>query len=122
MGLEKQLRQYAEWRILLAANSLSLTTEDEIDSTDIDNVGQWSIQIDLRKDLWKYVEITASSIKEWKNTFINKVLILFYFINKCMFFSSLIFVVHKKKLNVGSKLLKILKRKYPKMIQLFFIG
>jgi hypothetical protein len=75
------LRQYAEWRTLLAANSLNLTSEDEIDSTDIDNINRWSIQIDLRKDLWKYVEITASSIKEWKNTFITKVFIEFSLTN-----------------------------------------
>ncbi len=75
------MRQYAEWRTLLAANSLNITSEDEIDSTDIDNINRWSIQIDLRKDLWKYVEITASSIKEWKNTFITKVLIEFSLTN-----------------------------------------
>ncbi len=75
------MRQYAEWRTLLAANSLNLTSEDEIDSTDIDNINRWSIQIDLRKDLWKYVEITASSIKEWKNTFITKVFIEFSLTN-----------------------------------------
>jgi len=75
------LRQYAEWRTLLAANSLNLTSEDEVDSTDIDNINRWSIQIDLRKDLWKYVEITASSIKEWKNTFITKVFIEFSLTN-----------------------------------------
>jgi hypothetical protein len=75
------LRQYAEWRTLLAANSLNPTSEDEIDSTDIDNINRWSIQIDLRKDLWKYVEITASSIKEWKNTFITKVFIEFSLTN-----------------------------------------
>jgi hypothetical protein len=79
MALEKQLRQYAEWRTLLAANSLSPANEDHIDSTDINNVSQWSEEIDLRKDLWKYVEITASSIKEWKNTFINKVFIQIFF-------------------------------------------
>lgn len=67
------MRQYAEWRRLLAANSLTPTNEDEVDDEDINNVTQWSNAIDLRKDLWKYVEITASSIKEWKNTFINKV-------------------------------------------------
>jgi hypothetical protein len=33
------------------------------------------MEIDLRKDSWKYVEITSASIKEWKNTFINKVFI-----------------------------------------------
>jgi hypothetical protein len=77
MGLEKQLRQYAEWRTLLAANSLSSTNEDQVDNADINNITKWSIKIDLRKDLWKYVEITASSIKEWKNTFINKVFYLF---------------------------------------------
>ncbi len=75
------MRQYAEWRTLLAANSLNITSEDEIDSTDIDNINRWSIQIDLRKDLWKYVEITASSIKEWKNTFITKVFIEFSLTN-----------------------------------------
>jgi hypothetical protein len=75
------LRQYAEWRTLLAANSLNPTSEDEIDSTDIDNINRWSIQIDLRKDLWKYVEITLSSIKEWKNTFITKVFIEFSLTN-----------------------------------------
>ncbi len=75
------MRQYAEWRTLLAANSLNPTSEDEIDSTDIDNINRWSIQIDLRKDLWKYVEITASSIKEWKNTFITKVFIEFSLTN-----------------------------------------
>ncbi|CAF1088574.1 unnamed protein product [Rotaria sordida] len=72
MGLEKQLRQYAEWQALLASNSLSPTNEDQIENEDIYNVSQWSIEIDLRKDIWKYVEITSSSIKEWKNTFINK--------------------------------------------------
>jgi hypothetical protein len=77
MGLEKQLRQYAEWRTLLAANSLSSTNEDQVDNADINNITKWSIKIDLRKDLWKYVEITTSSIKEWKNTFINKVFYLF---------------------------------------------
>ena len=75
MTLEKQLRQYAEWRTLLAANSLNSSNEDNSDTVDINNVSQWSEEIDLRKDLWKYVEITASSIKEWKNTFIDKVLI-----------------------------------------------
>jgi len=102
LGLEKQLRQYAEWRTLLAANSLSSTDENRVDSNDLNNISQWSIRIDLRKDLWKYVEITASAIKEWKNTLINKV---FYFKILCklrFFFSiSLIFVVLKKKLNVG---------------------
>jgi hypothetical protein len=75
MKVEKQLRQYAEWRSLLAANTLSSTSDDKIDTSDIENVDRWSIQIDLRKDLWKYVEITASSIKEWRSTFINKVFI-----------------------------------------------
>jgi hypothetical protein len=79
MALEKQLRQYAEWRTLLAANSLNPTNEDHVDSADINNVSRWSEEIDLRKDLWKYVEITASSIKEWKNTFINKVFAFFLF-------------------------------------------
>jgi hypothetical protein len=79
MALEKQLRQYAEWRTLLAANSLNPTNEDHVDSVDINNVSRWSEEIDLRKDLWKYVEITASSIKEWKNTFINKVFAFFLF-------------------------------------------
>jgi hypothetical protein len=75
MRVEKLLKQYAEWRTLLAANSLNAINDDQIDNTDMNNVSQWSIKIDLRKDLWKYVEITASSIKEWKNTLINKVFI-----------------------------------------------
>ncbi|CAF3428145.1 unnamed protein product [Rotaria socialis] len=72
MGLEKQLRQYAEWQTLLATNSLSSVNEDHVDNADIQSVNRWSIEIDLRKDLWKYLEITSSAIKEWKNTFINK--------------------------------------------------
>jgi hypothetical protein len=75
MRVEKLLKQYAEWRTLLAANSLNTMNDDQIDNTDMNNVSQWSIKIDLRKDLWKYVEITASSIKEWENTLINKVFI-----------------------------------------------
>lgn len=73
MGLEKQLRQYAEWQTLLATNSSNSLNEDYFDNNDIKNVNQWSRDIDLRKDLWKYVEITFSAIKEWKNTFVNKV-------------------------------------------------
>ncbi len=48
-------------------------SEERIDNDEINNINEWSIQIELRKDLWKYIEITTSSIKEWKNTFINKV-------------------------------------------------
>ena len=77
MGLEKQLRQYAEWQILLAANSATTMNEDPIDIEEMENVSRWSTEIDLRKDLWKYLEITSSSIKQWKNTFINKVGIFF---------------------------------------------
>lgn len=71
--MEKQIRQYGEWRMLLAANSFNPSDDDQIDSQDLENVDQWSNQIELRKDLWKYLEITTSSIKEWKNSFINKV-------------------------------------------------
>lgn len=59
--------------MLLASNSLNPSDDDLLDNQYLDNVNQWSSQIDLRKDLWKYLEITTSSIKEWKNTFINKV-------------------------------------------------
>lgn len=73
MGLEKQLRQYDEWQKLLAANTFNAGNDDQNENEDIQNVSRWSIEIDLRKDIWKYVEITTSTIKEWKNTFINKV-------------------------------------------------
>ena len=73
MKLEKLLRQYDEWQALLAANISTPTNEDEYEDDDIENVNRWSIEIDLRKDVWKYLEVTTSSIKEWKNTFINKV-------------------------------------------------
>ena len=73
MSIEKELRQYSQWRISLAANSSNPTAEDEIDPQEMENVETWSNEIELRKDLWKYVEITVSSIDEWKKTFINKV-------------------------------------------------
>lgn len=73
MSIEKELRQYSQWRMSLAANSSNPTAEDEIDPQEMENVEQWSNEIELRKDLWKYVEITVSSIDEWKKTFINKV-------------------------------------------------
>ena len=75
MKLEKLFRQYAEWQTLLAANISTPTHEDKYEDDDIDNVNRWSTEIDLRKDVWKYIEVTASSIKEWKNTLINKVLV-----------------------------------------------
>jgi hypothetical protein len=85
MKIEKQLRQYAEWRTLLAINSLNSIRDDQIDNSDIENIDHWSIQIDLRKDLWKYLEITASSIQEWKNTFITKVSIRVFLCQKKKF-------------------------------------
>jgi hypothetical protein len=69
------LREYADWRTVLAANSVNPADEDQVNIDDLNNVSQWSMEIDLRKDSWKYVEITSTSIKEWKNTFINKVFI-----------------------------------------------
>ena len=59
--------------MLLEANSFNPAGEDAFDTHDLENVDQWSTQIELRKDLWKYLEITTSSIKEWKDSFINKV-------------------------------------------------
>ena len=53
MGLEKQLRQYAEWQILLAANSATTMNEDPIDIEEMENVSRWSTEINLRKNLWK---------------------------------------------------------------------
>jgi len=64
-----------DWQTALAANSVNPTDEDQVNIHDLNNVRQWSMEIDLRKDSWKYVEITSASIKEWKNTFINKVFI-----------------------------------------------
>ncbi|CAF1139632.1 unnamed protein product [Adineta steineri] len=71
-NLAKQLKKYADWRILLAANSLNPLDTDQIDMNDMDDVNRWSMEIEYRKDLWKYVEITSTSIKEWKNTFLKK--------------------------------------------------
>jgi len=79
------LRQYAQWRTLLAANSLNSTDEDHVHNEDLENITLWSNNIDLRKDLWKYLEITTSSIKEWRNTLINKVDFCFCLI-RCFFF------------------------------------
>lgn len=73
MSIEKELRQYSQWRISLAANSSNPTAEDDLDPEQMENVEKWSNEIELRKDLWKYLEITTSSIDEWKNTLINKV-------------------------------------------------
>ena len=44
MGLEKQLRQYAEWRTLLAANNLTPTNEEQVGSVEINNVSRWSFE------------------------------------------------------------------------------
>ncbi|CAF4838013.1 unnamed protein product, partial [Rotaria sp. Silwood2] len=49
---------------LLDANSVTPLDEDLNDNADINNVSRWSVEIDLRKDLWKYVQITSSSIKQ----------------------------------------------------------
>ena len=68
--------------MLLASNSLNPSDDDLSDNQQLENINQWSSQIDLRKDLWKYLEITTSSIKEWKNTFINKV----SFLRVCFFY------------------------------------
>ncbi|UJR29306.1 hypothetical protein I4U23_010520 [Adineta vaga] len=69
---EKQLKQYADWRASIAANSLNSSYDEDADLNDLNTVADWSMEIDYRKDLWKYVEITSSTIKEWKLTFINK--------------------------------------------------
>ncbi|CAF1165003.1 unnamed protein product, partial [Didymodactylos carnosus] len=61
MSVEKQLRQYSKWRELISGEPY-----------DINVVEEWSTAIDLRKDLWKYLEITNSSIREWKDTPIHK--------------------------------------------------
>ena len=77
--MEKELRQYSHWRTSLAANSSNPNDDHQINPEDMENVQQWSNEIELRKDLWKYLEITTSSFQEWKNTFINKVSFSFLF-------------------------------------------
>ncbi|CAF1514427.1 unnamed protein product, partial [Adineta ricciae] len=69
---QEQLKQYADWRASIAANSSNSTYDQDSDLNDLNTVAYWSTEIDHRKDLWKYVEITSTTIKEWKLTFINR--------------------------------------------------
>lgn len=96
------MKQYADWRASIAANSLNPTYDQDADWNDLNTVAHWSTEIDHRKDLWKYVEITSTTIKEWKLTFINRVCDEFNFEEmNSLYFNSLIFLVHEKRSNVG---------------------
>ena len=59
---EKVLRTTINWR-----ESITNVSED---SSFIDNMAR---ALNIRKDLWKYYEVTFHHIKDWKNNQVKKV-------------------------------------------------
>lgn len=60
--VEKILKQCISWK-------QSITNQVE-DLTFIDNMSK---KLNIRKDLWKYYQVTYHHIKDWKNNQVKKV-------------------------------------------------
>lgn len=64
--IEKILNQCALWREAITEIPVDISFKKTL-----------SEQLTTRKELWKYFQVTYHHIKDWKNTSIKKVLILF---------------------------------------------
>ena len=40
---------------------------------EIDFLQKWALKMDIRQELWKYVEVSVHHIKDWKNQLCSKV-------------------------------------------------
>ena len=61
-SIQKQLQQASKWRDAICGEPYDLTFLNEM-----------TVTMDVRQELWKYVEVSTHAIKDWKQMLFKKV-------------------------------------------------
>ena len=64
--MRKKLEQMSTWKEMITGQGYELSYLQELNNA-----------IDVRQELWKYVEVSTHAIKDWKSQLFNKVLLVF---------------------------------------------
>ena len=60
--IKKQMEQASKWKEAITGQIY-----------DIEHLQNWASKIEIRQEMWKYVEVSTHHIKDWKNQLFSRV-------------------------------------------------